>query len=126
MEQYESIFERDWGLEVKMNKVDGINEHNFIDVIKVVLNKCTEINKKKILVDLTHFSQKLNTFKLFEAVIVTRQTIGAGSKLAFIAPHLVKNDKSNFVETAGFNRSVFIQYFTDKETAMEWLLKDKK
>lgn len=125
MEQIESIIENEWGLEVSMKEAGEINESNFIEVIKIVLIKCNEIKKNRILVDLTNFSQKLNTIKLFEAVIVTRQIIGIGSKLAFIAPHLLKNDKSKFVETAGHNRLVFIQYFIDKKTAMEWLLKDK-
>jgi hypothetical protein len=60
--------------------------------------------------------------KLYEGVTVSQQIIGPGIKIALIASHLVNNENSNFVETAGYNRSIFIQYFHNKDTAMEWLL----
>jgi hypothetical protein len=58
MEQLELITETAWGLDVTMKKDTNVDDSNFIEMIKYVLNKCNEIDKKRILVDLTTFTQK--------------------------------------------------------------------
>ena len=123
MKLIELLTETEWGLDVTIEKNAEINNSNFIDMVKIVLNKCKEINKKKILVDLSTFKQKVSSIKIYEAVKVSQEIVGPGLKLAFVAPNLIKNKDLKFVENVGFNRAVFIQYFYDKATAIEWLLK---
>jgi len=123
MELLESMIETEWGLDVTMKKYAIVDDISFIEIVKHVSQKCNEIEKKRILVDFTTFEQKVAFLKLFEAVNVSKQIVGPGLRLAFIAPHLVNNENSRFVENVGYNRAVDIEYFYDRETAKEWLLK---
>jgi hypothetical protein len=122
MNLIELFTETEWGLDVTIENNAEIDNSNFIDIVKIVLNKCKEINKKKILVDFASFEQKVSPMKIYEAVKVSQEIVGPGLKLAFVAPHLIKNKDLKFVENVGFNRAVFIQYFYDKATAIEWLI----
>jgi len=51
------------------------------------------------------------------------QSLCTRVKIAFVAPNIADNQNSKTMETFSFNRGVFVQYFHDKDTALDWLLK---
>ncbi len=123
MELLELMKETEWGLDVKLKEGAIIDDSNFIEMIKQISNRCKEIEKKRILVDLNDFKQEVGVMKLYDSVIVSDQIIGHGLRVALLAPHLINDIHSKFVENVGFNRSIDVKYFQGRDAAMKWLLR---
>jgi hypothetical protein len=124
-EQKLQIKETDWGFIVEPEPGFVLNDNNIFSVIGMVVDKAKETGKKRILFDETNIIRKVSFLKLMDAIEHFQKTADHASvyKQAFILPHPADSSNLKFVENAGFNRGVMIQYFSDRETAVEWLLK---
>jgi len=123
MDASEFMIVNEWGIEIVVKDAVQIDDTNFLHVVTSTLLKCKELNKNRLLIDLTNFTRKTIAAKLFEAVNISEQIIGMGIKIAFLASHLVNDDASIRVETSGYQKGIFIQYFPNRQMAIDWLLK---
>jgi hypothetical protein len=121
MEQVELMSETAWGLEVVMKKDITIDNSSVLEIIKHIISKCKEIDKKRILITATTTLIKVSFMQLFNGVELIQKLNGAGFRIAIIVSYIPNNENSKFVETVGVNRAIFIQYFIDKDSAVEWL-----
>jgi hypothetical protein len=122
-EQEHTLIKTEWGLHLVLNPSVITNDDNLLGRVEFVINTCKGIGKKRILVETFGATRNLSLTKLIESVELVRKIDGTGYRIAFVAPHLVKEEFSRFVDNVGFNRAIFIQFFYDKDTALEWLLK---
>ena len=122
-EQEQLMTDTAWGLNVVMKEGVNINDSNLLSTIKLIIDRCKEIGKRTILIDATNVFGKVSFMQLFAGVELIQKLNGTGFKIALIAPHFLDHEDSRFVEAAGFNRRISIQFFHDKDTAVEWLLK---
>jgi hypothetical protein len=116
------LTETDWGLNVVLKENAVIDDNNIFPVINLILDKCKEFRKNKVCIVATTVKRRVSIFKLLDVAELIKKECPR-MRIAFIAPHLVDNESSKAMETFSFNRGVYIQYFRDKDTAMEWLLK---
>ena len=119
-EQEHLITLTEWGLHVVLREGVVIDDNNILPKIQRVIEKCKEINKNRILIDASKALRKVSVMKFIEVDELLAK-INAHFKIAFIAPLLVDDEKSKFHETFGFNRGVFIRYFSDEDAAVKWL-----
>jgi hypothetical protein len=111
----------EWGLNVVLKDNVIIDDKNIFPTITLILDKCKEYKKNKVFIDALTVNRHVSVLKLLEvAELISKEC--SRLKIAFVAPHLVDNSDSKAMETFSFNRGVYIQYFRDKDTAMEWLL----
>ena len=120
--QVKQITKTDWGLEVVINDNAILDDTTILPTTMFILDKCKEFKKDKVLVDERTITRKVSTFKLLEVAELIRKECG-GLRMAFIAPQLVNHADSRTFDTFAFNRGVSIQYFVDRDTALDWLLK---
>jgi hypothetical protein len=124
MEELEQLMtDTAWGLNVEMKKGSNIYDSNLLSTIELIIDRCNQIGKRTILIDATNAFGKISFMKLFEGVQLIQKLNSTDFKIALIAPHFLDHADSKFVEAAGFNRGISIQFFHDKDTAVEWLLK---
>ena len=121
-EEINSLTETTWGLDVVLKENAIIDNGNAIPIIKHIILNCKEFGKRIILIEGSITSPKTSVIKILE-IAQTMQKEFAGGRIAFVTPNHAENGDTKFMETAAMNRSVLIRYFTDRDTALEWLLK---
>jgi hypothetical protein len=116
------ITETDWGLLFVLNEGFIMDNSNFDTAIQVLLDSCKKYNKTKVLVDASKAIRRTSVLKMLE----TSEHLPTSSldfKMAIIPPVGINDEHSKAMETFSFNRGVLLQYFADKESAMDWLIK---
>ncbi len=123
------IKETDWGMEVVMHDNAMLDDSTILEIITFILDKCKEFRKDaevfnlyKVLVDESSITRNISILKVYEVTeLIKKECVGL--KMAFIAPHLVRHPDSGTIDTFSFNRGISVQYFVDRKTALDWLLK---
>ena len=123
IEHEQTITETEWIMYVVINEGVIIDDSNYIPRVEYIIKKCKESKKNRILVDTSAADRKVSVLKLYEGIkMLPKMDIG-GFKIALVTPKFVHHEDSRFVENVAFNNGLFIKYFPDKDTALEWLLK---
>jgi len=123
MEQLvQSLRETDWGMDIVLKEGTILNDNNIIPTIQLIIDKCKEINKNKVLIDANFTYRKISVLKIL-VIAETLQRHGREIKLAFIAPHLIDHEDTRTMEIFSHNRGVFLQYFHNRDEALQWILK---
>jgi hypothetical protein len=123
VEQEHLMTDTAWGLNVVIKEGVNIDDSNLHSTIKLIIDRCSKIGKRKILIDATNTFGKVSFMQLFSGVELIKKLNGTGFSIALIAPHFLDNKDSKFVEIVGHNRGISIQFFHDKDEAEKWLLK---
>jgi hypothetical protein len=118
----EKIIETEWGLNVALTTGVTIDDNNVIQTIDFIIQELKRIEKKKVFIDASQVIRQVTTMKfLYVAELIQKERMNL--RFAFFAPQLVNKEDSRVMETFSINRGVSLQYFADKDTAMNWLLK---
>jgi hypothetical protein len=121
MEQLiESIIETEWGLDIKFKSDCIIDNNNALEIVKYICERCNKIKMKKVVINAPGLTRHVSVMKLMDMAELY-QKLCPGIKIAFVATHLVNNEDSRTLETFSLNRGVFIKYFGDRDTGLEWL-----
>jgi len=119
-----TITETEWIMYVVIDKGVILDDSNFLQKIEFVINKCKEKNKTRLLVDTSAAIRKVSVMKLFDGTKLLQKLGVVGFKIAIISPQLAEHEDSKFVENvANFSIHIPLQYFKNKDKALEWLLK---
>ncbi len=120
MKEEQQILVKESWLEVVMTENSVIDDYNILKKMQFLIQKCKEIEKKGILIDATHTTRETSVLKFLElAELIRKQSLDV--RIAIVAPHLVNNDDSKTFETFSSNRGIFVRYFSEKVSAMQWL-----
>lgn len=122
--QIKSTSGTDWGLFVIFKKNLFLDDNNVFETVNYVLDRCQENGKKHVLIDQNNTTHKISVFKQLEIAELLQKRI-PGVKIAFIAPALIGKEYAKTMETFAVNRSVYVRYFPDKDTALKWLIGQK-
>jgi hypothetical protein len=118
----QQIKETEWGLCVELKEGVTIDDNNVMPTIDFIIKELKKIEKKNVFMDASRVDRKVTTLKfLYVSELIQREK--RNLRFAFFAPQLANKEESKVMETFSFNRGVFLQYFEDKDTAMNWLLK---
>jgi hypothetical protein len=122
MDQAGLLTKTDWGLLIELKEGFIFDMNNFDVTIKALVDSCVEYKKTKILIDATKANPGASVLKMLDVANQFSKS-EVRFKMAIIPPKSVNDENSRTMETFSFNRGVFLQYFLDKDAALEWLLK---
>lgn len=81
---------------------------------------CKEENCTNVLVEADAPTRKMDTTAAFESGTQLSR-LAAGLKIALLFHNYKTDELSEFFKTVAHNRGVRIEFFTDREKALEWL-----
>lgn len=81
---------------------------------------CKKKDCKKVLAEGKIFKRKMSTVEAFESGNTAGKKI-LGLWLACVFPQYKPDETTEFFKTVAKNRGVRIEFFTDREKALEWL-----
>jgi hypothetical protein len=117
----EKIEETEWGLSVVLKEGITIDDNNVLLTIEYILQELIKNKKNKVIIDATGINRQVSVLRLMDVAELI-QRLCKRVKIAFVAPNLADNQNSKAMETFSFNRGVYVQYFHDKLSALDWLL----
>ncbi len=116
------IIEKEWGLEITTPLGFKLDDTNFVRIISYILRKCKELGKQCLLLDLSAIERQVSPDKLYKTIPLTEKIIGMGMKIAVIKPDYVNDQTSINLESFSYQKRIYIEYFSDKNDALEWLI----
>lgn len=117
----EKIEETEWGLEITFKTGAVIDNRNVMNGTREISDRCNASGKKKVVIHAPGLVRHISVLKLMD-IAEFYESECPGIRIAFIASHLVNNEDSRSLETFAFNRGVYIKFFHDKESGLEWLM----
>jgi len=111
----------DYGLSVVLKEGITIDDNNVLPTMEYIIEELLKSKKTKVIVDATMIIRQVSVMRLMD-VAELMQKLCTRLKIAFVTPGMADNQNSKAMETFSFNRGVYIQYFHNKDTALDWLL----
>ena len=122
LDQEMSITETDWGFHIVMRKGISFEDGHLLRRIINLMDICKARGKNKLLIDASTTRRNATGFELFQGIELMQRLGCSGFRIANVTPHPANDRDSRFVNTAGYNRGISINYFLNEGEAIEWLL----
>lgn len=111
-----------WGIKIVTGNM-FLDDSNYLDYIKNVLNIMRSCDTSLILMDSRNAIRNVSTFKLFDALVKNDYSTSIGRRIAVINTEETDESGSKFIADICANRGIEIQYFPEESGAVEWLAK---
>lgn len=120
--QSEIIKISDWGIGLSFEETRVENVPDCISSLKKAIYSCIELNKSRILMDVTHYeSYHFSAVGIIDIIrLIKKENLNI--KIAIISDHPLSKDNFSFFETITLSQLVPLRYFDESEKALDWLL----
>jgi hypothetical protein len=121
-DQNYTIIETNWGIHLSTFENFVTNADNMPVIIKEIVLKCHESDKKRVLIDARTMIRKSSIVAHFNYSELAQSIGAAGFKFAVISSKYAVDPDTRFIEDFNYNRGIYVQYFSEMAEGLEWLV----
>lgn len=110
-----------WGVRVVNAPGHVLTPQNIMPKWQIMIDKCLETGKKRLLVESSGFILELDVPHLYELIDFMVAKGFQGGKIAFVLPGWKGTPESELLQTIAFNRGIYSLIFKKSDSAIAWL-----